>query len=106
MERYHRHRSVLVAGSNDLPSAHFDLGFIDFQIHRSASKLLLYGTRLRPTSVSTSSNQLPAARTEVKQGEFFNCRRIDAHSFYSHSQGLRFGTLLTAVAATAAAYRD
>jgi hypothetical protein len=56
--------------------------------------------------LALSSNQPPAARTEVKQGEFFNCRRIDAHSFYSHSQGLRFGTLLTAVAATAAVYRD
>jgi hypothetical protein len=37
--------------------------------------------------------------------------RLDAvalhpRSFYSHSQGLLFGTLLTAVEATAALYRD
>jgi hypothetical protein len=31
---------------------------------------------------------------------------LDPHSFYSHSQGLLFGTLLAAVAATAALYRD
>jgi hypothetical protein len=39
MERYPRHRSVPVGYSNDLPFAHLDFRFMNFQSHRSAWQL-------------------------------------------------------------------